>query len=482
MKRTRLATLLVAVVASAGCGDPETGGPASGDAAGGGGDGGGGPGGDGAGPGPDAGPSACPGPASPKRGAAWVRANPMFISGLTVQMPAPGPAAVSDYFDGFHASAVHLWLDGLPTAMSAWRGPANHRFVAWVRDDGTALNTQLVGGYPAAVPGRIGYQIGDEPASMAALVQMAQGLAAVRAHDPDALVYVNFSVAPDELADMLEYYGTTTSGDVISYDRYSRSNSTYNSLEQFRAAGLRFGLPYWAYLRSYRGPGSTDSSPSDMRWDVYRHATYGFTGYSWFVYQMTLNNDPFIEGVSLFAQTGDFAAGKTPAFAVASGLNVELANLGRTLTQLTSTDVRYLAASVLSQPPGTRDWAAGAGGDPYLTGVSPRGNLAELLVGFFVDDCGDHYLMVQNPNHTGGSFPVDSASAVTVDLTFDFAAAPADVARDQLQVLDATTGAIGTTPLVVSGAGATLALTLAAGDARLLKYRTSRPFVVQPAP
>lgn len=464
--------LFSALLASVGCGDPGTGAVVDArsgddvDAR--------------TGTGPDAAPGTCSAPPDLTRGARWVRGNPMFVSGLTVQMPAPSPAAVSDYVDDFHASAVHLWLDGLPTKMDAWRGTANHRFVAWVRDDGTAQNNQVLGGYGANPPGRIGYQVGDEPVGMDALVQIGQGIAAARAVDPEALLFANFSVAPDDLAAMLEYYGTSTSGDIISYDRYARSNSTYNSLEQFRAAGLRFGLPYWAYLRSYRGPGSTDSSPSDMRWDVYRHATYGFTGYSWFVYQMASTNDPYIEGVSLFATMGDFAAARTAAFTVAASLNTELAILGRTLTQLTSTDVRYLAASALSQPPGTRDWAAGAGDDPYLTAVAPRGSLTEALIGFFVDDCGDHYVMVQNPNHTGGSFPVDSASAITVDLAFEFATAPADVARDQLQVLNVTTGAIDATPLVVTGTSATLALTLAAGDARLFKYKTARPFVGTP--
>ena len=55
------------------------------------------------------------------RGWDWVRDNEMFISGLTVRMGPPTAAAVERYFDDFNANAVHLWEQGLPTAMNAWR-------------------------------------------------------------------------------------------------------------------------------------------------------------------------------------------------------------------------------------------------------------------------------------------------------------------------------------------------------------------------
>ncbi len=68
-------------------------------------------------------------------------------------------------------------------------------------------------------------------------------------------------------------------------------------------------------------------------------------------------------------------------------------------------------------------WAPSAGGDPYLGAVTPNGAVAEVMLGFFVGDCGDQYVMVQNPNHSGGSFPVDNDDQLTVEIGFDFAAA-----------------------------------------------------------
>src|SRR5690606_31265849 len=57
---------------------------------------------------------ACEAPKDLGRGVAWVRANPMMIAGLSVVMGAPASAAVTEYFDGFHATAPHVWENGLP--------------------------------------------------------------------------------------------------------------------------------------------------------------------------------------------------------------------------------------------------------------------------------------------------------------------------------------------------------------------------------
>src|SRR5262249_32777640 len=144
-----------------------------------------------------------PGDAGPprplSRGLAWVRANPMFLSALAVSMQGADVAAASDYFDGLHASALHLWASGLPAEMDAWRAARpSARRVAWVDADGkSAANGQVLGGYDGGAPGRIGYQIGDEPKTVSDFDRVTQGIAAVRAADPGGLVIVNYAGAPD---------------------------------------------------------------------------------------------------------------------------------------------------------------------------------------------------------------------------------------------------------------------------------------------
>ena len=120
------------------------------------------------------------------RGQQWVRDNPMFISGLTVSMGEPPADFVFTYFDDFHATATHLWLDGLPWEVDAWAaaGHADFRFVSWVLNDGTSVaDAELLGGYPADAPGRIGFQIGDEPALFCSDLQCALGCSQLRRLD-----------------------------------------------------------------------------------------------------------------------------------------------------------------------------------------------------------------------------------------------------------------------------------------------------------
>ncbi len=436
-----------------------------------------------AGPGQgDGGPGiVCTEPSNLTRGQTWVRNNPLFVSGLTTSMPAPTAGQKSTYFDDFNANAAHIWLDGLPSKTLAWSSEGANRFLSWTRNDGTAFNGQVIGGIPANTPGRIGFQIGDEPRDMETLLELEQGFDNVRAVDPDALLILNFSFSADDIEGFLTYYGTQIDGDIFSYDRYSRSNRTLVSLESIRSAALSYDKPYWTWLRSYRGPGESNSSASDMRWNVYSHVLYGFTGFSWFLYLIdAAQGDGAIEGGSLFASDGSYQAAKTSAFDVAADLNAELVNIGPVITQLRSTSVHYISSLSFLQPDGTQAWSAGAGEDLYLTNIEPGGSSSDLMVGFFKDDCDQVYFMVQNPNRSGGSFPVGSASSQTVRLSFDFSGAPDALDTTSMQALDKNTGNAVEMQLTPEGANqATLSFSLDAGDAILLKYNTGLPFASQ---
>ena len=77
------------------------------------------------------------GPPGDNRANRWVRSNPLFVSAINVSMGAPPAAFVNNYY-AFGANAVHLWADGLPFEMQAWRNrrPGNFRFLSWVAANG----------------------------------------------------------------------------------------------------------------------------------------------------------------------------------------------------------------------------------------------------------------------------------------------------------------------------------------------------------
>ena len=336
--------------------------------------------------------------------------------------------------------------------------------VGLVRVDG---GDGLVGGVPPNPPGRIGYQIGDEPGldgdGMADLRQIETAAEAIRAHDPAALLIVNFSWWAEALTEMMDYYGTHMDCDVVSYDLYSLSRSAYKRLAYFRAAGLRHQLPYWRYIYSYEDVGEgVFPTETDMRWDALSGIVYGYTGHTWFVYQAQA---PHAVVSAFYTGQGDLGVAHTARWAQAAEINRQMAHLGRAITQLTSTAVRYIPGVSLfglEQPTGTRDWSPGDGGDPYITLIEPTGSLEDVLVGFFVDDVEEQYTILQNPNHAGGDIPTESTNPMTIRVEFDF-------------------GRAQTRPLTTLGGDrARLEVRVEAGDVFFFKYATDSPFALGP--
>ncbi len=416
------------------------------------------------------------------RGLRWVRNNPMFLSALTVSMGPPPARYVNDYFDGFHASAVHLWEDGLPAEMDGWAAAGNpgFRFVSWVQPDGTSrANGRLLGGYPAEAAGRIGYQIGDEPMTWAEFLQYEAGFNVVRAYDPDALLILNFSFQAPEVDQMLDHYGRNMDGDVISHDVYTWTSSVYQHLAKFRRAGLRYNKPYWRYLFSHYSDPNEAISESDLRWEAFMGLVYGYTGHTWFIYQIAENDVLY---PVFFDRQADFNAAKTPLWYVVSQINLEMKNLGRSITQMTSTDVRYVPSTNYYIPPGAVPWCRGAGNDPYITDIAPAPGqeYLEILAGFFRDDAGEFYTMVQNVRHTHGDIPINRADPGIVRITFDFSRAPSGFDQTKVLTLNKRSGNVEAVPLTATGGNtAYVDIALGAGDPFLFKYATGAPFAMR---
>jgi hypothetical protein len=406
--------------------------------------------------------SASSGPA----GTRWVRTHPMFVSALTVSMGNPPSSAVADYFSGFGATSSLLWQDG-PAEVDGWQASAARPFISWLRPDGTSSvwngfafesTGVLRGGLTPGKPGRIGYQVGDEPGSFTALDAVQDGIEAVRASDAGALVFTNLSLYVADPDALLDRWVSTVDADLLMSTDYFFDDLHYSALERYRSAALRKGIPYWQYINAYIGAESAGErlhTTSDLRWQAMVGLLYGYTGHAWFLYQVADGGKhPSATadgGSALFNGVGDWTAPKTSAWGTVASVNRELTNLGPTMTQLTSTDVRFIVADhgAAVVPLGTRPWTQGAGGDPHITAIRAADGEApmDIPAGFFVDDDGERYVMIQNGRHThslGASEPSlpGSGTSGRIRLEFDFAGAPPTLDRSRIEYLDPVDGRV----------------------------------------
>ena len=412
-----------------------------------------------------------------------LRADPPFISGLMLVDGRPPRGFVADYFDGFHATAVHFWEAGLPRQLADWEesGRLGLRFFSWVDRDGTSRDGgKVLGGIGPNRPGRVGFQIGDEPgldgSGFAGVLPFRAGVEAVRRADPDALVVMNFSVGVRDLGRILDYAGGQLGIDVFSFDRYNLSKRQYATLALIRRYAQKYHRPYWRYLYGYRQHAKDRLSPSDLRWDAMSGLVYGFTGFTWFIYQ----NKSMGIAPAFFEEPG-YQGAKSPLWQVAAGVNRDLAAYLRVTKHLWSTDVRYRALLPALQPEGTRPWRRGIGADPYLVDLAPVAEPGsegmEILAGFFRDDAGEHYVMLQNVRHARGSPPNDSVEPGVIRVRFDFRGAPPDLDPSRILVFDPAGRRAKTQPLVpLNPGGGVVELPVAAGDVVFFKYATGRPF------
>jgi hypothetical protein len=451
-------------------------------------------------------PEFSPAAVTSNRAREWLRKHPMPITSLVPTLPNPPAAVVKRYMEPFSANAVHLWMDG-PSQVEGW---LKHRrgagFLSWLAANGNSLawngsefvdTGKLIGGLARNTPGRIGFQVGDEPNSDEQMQAVSAGINRIRGHDPNALLFTNLTFWLPNQAQMTQQYVSSVDADVVVTGDYNFEASHYTVLETFRRAGLAKGVPYWQYLNAYVGQ-ETDCevthTRSDLLWQAMAGLTYGYTGHFWFIYQAASVGHPSATdwGGSILNQpTGTWSSSPTSFHGIVGDINRRLSNLGKATTRLTSTDVRFVRANhfLSEQPISTRTYTPGAGGFPYLfeVGPAPGQQPLEILTGFFVDQWGERYVMVQNARHTHSTRrpnpPLPGSSSVgTIHLNFDFSAAPAWLPRDHIRVLRSVDGVRGDLPLQDIGGNLRRAnLILEAGDAVLLKFDTGRDFVFGPA-
>ncbi len=407
------------------------------------------------------------------RGWDWVRNNEPFVSALSVRMGAPPRASVNRYFDDFGANAVHLWQTGIPTAINGWLDTRpDARWLSWVdRNGNSSENRMLLGGAGRPTRGLIGYQIGDEPRDRAHFNDIMAAMARVRAADPAPLRIFNFTYQADEIDAFLRDSCASGDMDIISYDRYSLGNSTFETMALFRDAAQRCGVPYWRYLRGYNPAGEAVQAESDLRWDAFTGLLFGYTGHSWFLYNV---RGGAAEGIptTFFGSTDTWGAATTPRFTQAAAINRELIVYSRAQMQLRSTAVALAAEREIPgtwPPEGLPSWRMGAGGDRFLRSVDTDGGsfFQDVMFGFFEDRYRDTYVMVLNPTHENGSFPTEGNEATRVTLGFDFGAS--GITRLRRLRPDGTL-------VNVDASSGSASFNIAAGDVVFFKYDTGNPF------
>jgi hypothetical protein len=450
------------------------------------------------------------------RGQEWVRTNPMLISALSASMGAPPRIVLDDYFGPFGATTTMLWQDG-SSEVTGWQpGGASNPFITWLRSDGTSSvwnpfvsafesTGEVLGGLGSNHVGRVAYQVGDEAGSITALDHIQTGIEAVRAIDPNALVYTNLSFYVTDPPAVLGHWQNNIDADVLMMSDYFFNELQYTSMEAMRTRALAKGVPFWKYLNAYIGAESDFSlvhTESDLRWQAMVGLVYGYSGFTWFLNQAADGPKHATAtqygGSILYADVGDWSSPKTPLWGTVAEINRELGNLGRSMTQLTSTDVRFIKADHASatQPPLTTPWSPGAGGDPYLTMIGPADGEApmDIPVGFFSDVAGQNYVMVQNGRHThsiaADEPPLPGAeNPGRIRLEFDFAAAPFEIDRGRIEYLDPADGKVRILNLdeiaPLEGAEANPDLRYAEpkldpGEPLLFKYTDTIPFRLGP--
>ncbi len=350
----------------------------------------------------------------------WVQQHPFTIQAASVN---PKTWDFIKYVDaGF---TVLQWDPGNPNSVSS--RPKPYQNMSW----------HGYGGSPT-LPGQTGWIVVDEPTRLA-MPGIAYAVATLRRQSSERqkLMYgtaVNYSTNAANLfggegrpnytySQYLDDFVRIIKPDVLMFDNYPFfSNGTtwsayLENLMMVRTKAMANNMPYWGWLQAYGSYGRRMPSESDNRYNVYTHLTMGFTGFSYWTFDQSSLEDKGT-GDGLLDSNGK----PTPLYKFVKQTNSEIANLGRSLRFLTSTDVRFLpgkdseSGNLHSPPSGLANWSVNAGGDPYVLSATVNfsqeesyGSDKDGLIGFFTDNDHQHYFMLTNLYH-GGKLSADAAT------------------------------------------------------------------------
>lgn len=281
-------------------------------------------------------------------------------------------------------------------------------------------------------PGGTGWLVWDEP--QRTVMPIAGEICRwLRENFPETLVYTNG--LPQGARRPSKYYGEEPPGGQYPYEQYVRdlitivqpdavgfdiypfkenghTSNTFPTVAITRKVALEAGIPYWAIVQSHQDNkrGYRMPSESDVRMQVFSLLTYGYTGITYFTYDLA-------QGPAMISREGEAA----PIYYDVARLNQEIVNIGQALRFLTSTDVRVVPGNGNPLRRHTVAWTPGAGGEHRITAITiedtEQADYKDLLVGFFNDDGGQKYVMVTNLWH--GKNASASERQLTIRLHFD---------------------------------------------------------------
>src|SRR5207249_4490501 len=186
--------------------------------------------------------------------------------------------------------------------------------------------------------------------------------------------------------------------DMLMFDAYPRQfvtlNTWYAEMQKYRVAGLAGNdgsgqkpIPYAQYLDLYRTSyGASQPDESFVRLQEFASWAFGYTFVTAFVYNKPNNATVF---PTMFSSDGDGAP--TAVYDSVAEANRQSLNLGPALVRLTSSDIRMIPGTGHALPAGISGWAPGAGGNNYITNITPitgpggaiSTNYGDALIGYF---------------------------------------------------------------------------------------------------
>jgi hypothetical protein len=409
------------------------------------------------------------------------------------------PVAPSSYstWAGANFTTFSSWYDTNSEKKLVWTMPWSR----WMRTDGTnPLTNNELNQHLAEL---VSLQYGDElnqtttgTIDAATLNTMAATFASWHTqYGSNFLAYTNFganNASKSMTAAGLASYMQATNPDMLMFDAYPRQYVTlstwYAEMQKYRVAGLagndgtgRTPIPYAQYLDLYRTSYSASvPDESFVRLQEFASWAFGYTFVTAFVYNKPNNSAVY---PTLFSSDGDSQS--TAVYDQVAESNRQSRNLASALIRLTSTDVRMIPGTGHSLPAGVSGWSRGAGGNDYITAITPTTgpggaastSYSDVLIGYFesllADNSdypfaeGTHFMIVN-----GASTGTAADKAQWYRLTFDFGAS----GYDSLQLLSRDTGQVQTIALPhLSGSQYSLDWNLQGGSGDLFRFYSSIP-------
>jgi hypothetical protein len=191
---------------------------------------------------------------------------------------------------------------------------------------------------------------------------------------------------------------------VLSYDHYAllkdgtERADYFRNMEIIRAAGLKYGVPYWYIFLITPHYGYRDPTEGDLRWQAYTALAYGYKGLLYFTYA-SVKAEGFGEGII------DLQGRRTKRYDLARKVNAEINALGPLLAGLRSTAVYHIATKL---PDGTRG--------PDEKSLVRKAEGGDLVVGELQDAKGKRYLFLTNASpHKAATLRVTLADGVRIN-------------------------------------------------------------------